>query len=109
MNAFSNVFRRAYSTKSLVPPNIAAATKVGSGAAKDGQMTQLVSFYKNLPKGAAAVSKPSGPWGRYKARYIDGDNASITPFLHLLGLIFVTGYSIDYHFHLKHHKNVEHH
>jgi F-type H+-transporting ATPase subunit f len=46
MNAFSNVFRRAYSTKSLVPPNIAAATKVGSGAAKDGQMTQLVSFYK---------------------------------------------------------------
>ncbi|CAO3600694.1 unnamed protein product [Absidia cylindrospora] len=84
MNAMSNVFRRAYSTKSLVPPNIAAATKVGSGAAKDGQMTELVSFYKNLPKGAANVAKPSGPWGRYKARYIDGDNASITPFLHSL-------------------------
>ncbi|KAI8066355.1 mitochondrial F1-F0 ATP synthase subunit F of fungi-domain-containing protein [Gongronella butleri] len=99
MNAFSTVFRRAYSTKTLV----------GSGAAQDAQMTQLVNFYKKLPKGTVAQAKPSGPWGRYKAKYIDGDNASITPFLHLIFGIFTVGYTIDYHFHLKHHKNVEHH
>ncbi|KAI9022824.1 mitochondrial F1-F0 ATP synthase subunit F of fungi-domain-containing protein [Phycomyces nitens] len=107
MNAAS-VIRRAYTTKSLVPPNLAAATKV-SGSAKDGQITQLVDFYKKLPKGVAQAAKPSGPWGHYKARYIDGDNASMTPMFHALFGIFVIGYSIDYHFHLKHHKNVEHH
>lgn len=41
----SAIFRRAYSTKTLVPPNVAAATKL-SGSAKDGQISQLVSFYK---------------------------------------------------------------
>ncbi|ORZ00474.1 mitochondrial F1-F0 ATP synthase subunit F of fungi-domain-containing protein [Syncephalastrum racemosum] len=108
MNAMSTVFRRAYSTKTLIPPNVAAATKL-SGSAKDAQIAQLVSFYQKLPKGAAAQAKPSGPWGRYKARYIDGDNASVTPLLHLIFGVFVAGYTIDYHFHLKHHKNVEHH
>lgn len=42
MNA---IFRRAYSTKTLVPPNVAAATRL-TGSAKDGQITQLVDFYK---------------------------------------------------------------
>jgi F-type H+-transporting ATPase subunit f len=42
MNA---IFRRAYSTKTLIPPNVAAATKV-SGASKDANITRLVSFYK---------------------------------------------------------------
>lgn len=42
MNA---IFRRAYSTKTLIPPNVAAATKV-SGASKDASITRLVSFYK---------------------------------------------------------------
>ena len=41
----STVFRRAYSTKTLIPPNVAAATKV-SGAGKDAQIGQLVNFYK---------------------------------------------------------------
>ncbi|CEI95039.1 hypothetical protein RMCBS344292_09240 [Rhizopus microsporus] len=100
MNA---IFRRAYSTKTLIPPNVAAATKV-SGASKDASITRLT-----LPKGAVEAPKPSGPWGRYKARYIDGDNASVTPLLHLIFGVFVVGYTIDYHFHLKHHKNVEHH
>ncbi|KAI8384598.1 mitochondrial F1-F0 ATP synthase subunit F of fungi-domain-containing protein [Radiomyces spectabilis] len=105
MNA---IIRRAYSTKTLIPPNVAAATKL-TGSAKDAQINQLVDFYKKLPKGTVEASKPSGPWARYKARYIDGDNASITPLLHAVFGIFVIGYSIDYHFHLKHHKNVEHH
>ncbi|KAG0171737.1 ATP synthase f chain, mitochondrial precursor [Apophysomyces sp. BC1034] len=105
MNA---VARRAYSTKSLIPPNLAASTKL-SGSAKDAQIAQLVNFYKKLPKGTVEASKPSGLFGRYKARYIDGENASFTPMLHAMFGIFVIGYSIDYHFHLKHHKNVEHH
>lgn len=45
MNAMSTVFRRAYSTKTLIPPNVAAATKL-SGSAKDAQIAQLVSFYQ---------------------------------------------------------------
>ncbi|KAI9311400.1 mitochondrial F1-F0 ATP synthase subunit F of fungi-domain-containing protein [Dichotomocladium elegans] len=104
----TTVFRRAYSTKTLIPPNVAAATKV-TGAGKDAQLASLVSFYKNLPKGTVEAPKPTGLFGRYKARYIDGDNASVTPLLHLIFGVFVIGYSIDYHFHLKHHKNVEHH
>ncbi|KAI8637964.1 mitochondrial F1-F0 ATP synthase subunit F of fungi-domain-containing protein [Parasitella parasitica] len=104
----SAIFRRAYTTKTLIPPNVAAATRL-SGSAKDGQISQLVSFYKKLPKGTAEAPKPSGPWGHYKARYIDGDNASVTPLIHLIFGVFAIGYTIDYHFHLKHHKNVEHH
>ncbi|CAO3667088.1 unnamed protein product [Rhizopus stolonifer] len=105
MNA---IFRRAYSTKTLIPPNVAAATKV-SGASNNASINSLVSFYKTLPKGTVEAAKPSGPWGKYKARYIDGDNASVTPLLHLIFGVFAVGYTIDYHFHLKHHKNVEHH
>jgi F-type H+-transporting ATPase subunit f len=41
----SAIFRRAYTTKTLIPPNVAAATRL-SGSAKDGQITQLVDFYK---------------------------------------------------------------
>ncbi|KAI8875673.1 hypothetical protein K501DRAFT_263410 [Backusella circina FSU 941] len=104
----SAIFRRAYSTKTLIPPNVAAATRL-SGSAKDGQITQLVDFYKKLPKGTVQAVKPSGPFARYKARYIDGDNASVTPLLHLIFGVFVVGYTIDYHFHLKHHKNGVHH
>lgn len=42
MNA---IIRRAYTTKTLIPPNVAAATRL-SGSAKDGQISQLVDFYK---------------------------------------------------------------
>lgn len=80
-----------------------------------------------MPKGTVEAAKPSGPWGRYKARYIDGENASVTPLIHLIFGVFAIGYTIDYHFHLskllericwgrdvlipfiEHHKNVEHH
>lgn len=48
MNAFNAVFRRAYSTKALIPPNVAAATKVSGSGAKDAQLAQLVTFYKVL-------------------------------------------------------------
>jgi F-type H+-transporting ATPase subunit f len=45
MNAAS-IFRRAYTTKTLIPPNVAAATRLSGNSAKDGQITRLVDFYK---------------------------------------------------------------
>lgn len=57
--------------------------------------------FQTLPKGTVEASKPSGPWGHYKARYIDGENASVTPLLHLIFGVFAIGYTIDYHFHLS--------
>lgn len=68
----------------------------------------MVSFYKSLPQGNAAEIKPSGLIGRYKAKYFDGANASGKPILHLALAILTLGYSMDYYFHLRHHKNGEH-
>ncbi|CAO3672580.1 unnamed protein product [Umbelopsis vinacea] len=105
----NTIIRRAYSTKTLIPPNL-AATRVSSGSRESAsRMGQLVDFYKKLPKGDAQTAKPSGFYGRYKARYFDGENASATPVIHAMLLIGGISYAIDYHFHLKHHKNVEHH
>ncbi|CAM0136885.1 ATP synthase f chain, mitochondrial precursor [Umbelopsis sp. WA50703] len=105
----STILRRAYSTKTLIPPNLAAARAVGGAKQESARMGELVSFYKNLPKGQATPVKPSGLIGRYKAKYFDGENASATPVVHAIFLIGGISYAIDYHFHLKHHKNVEHH
>ena len=38
-------------------------------------MQRVVSFYEKLPRGAAPEEKPSGLFGRYKARYF-GKKAS---------------------------------
>ncbi|KAG2183586.1 hypothetical protein INT43_006592 [Umbelopsis isabellina] len=105
----SSILRRAYSTKSLVPPNLAAAKTFTGNKQSATRMTELVSFYQKLPKGNAETAKPSGLIGRYKARYFDGENSSATPVIHAIFLIGGISYAIDYHFHLKHHKNVEHH
>lgn len=35
------------------------------------------------------------PLARYKARYFDGENASGAPFLHVIGGLFLIGYTID--------------
>jgi len=102
------MFRRAYSTRSLIPPNLASTGTLG--IPKDAaRMSRVVDFYKRIPKGPASFPKPRGLVDRYKARYFDGDNASATPLIHVLLLIGGISYAIDYHFHLKHHKNVEHH
>lgn len=68
------------------------------------RMQEVVSFYKKLPQGAApAPKKPTTPWGKYKAAYFDGDNASGKPLLHLAVAIVVLGYTWEYNSHLKHH------
>ncbi|QBM89560.1 F-type H+-transporting ATPase subunit f [Metschnikowia aff. pulcherrima] len=70
------------------------------------RMAEVVSFYKKLPTGPAPAAKKSfSPWGKYRAAYIDGDNASGKPLLHLAIFIIVAGYTWEYQAHLKHHKD----
>ncbi|KAI9230478.1 MAG: mitochondrial F1-F0 ATP synthase subunit F of fungi-domain-containing protein [Piptocephalis tieghemiana] len=106
------ILRAASPLKNFIPPNLAPARKAvapGKTAVAPGT-ARLIDFYTKLPKGPApAPPAPSGLFGRYRAKYIDGKNASIAPVLHVAGFFFAVGYAFDYHFHLKHHKNVEHH
>ncbi|KAH3687116.1 hypothetical protein WICPIJ_001897 [Wickerhamomyces pijperi] len=93
----SFIIRRQLST--LIPPKIASAQR----------LAQVVSFYKALPQGQAPVVKASTPLAKYKEAFFNGDNASGKPLLHLAAFILVFGYSLEYYFHLRHHKNGEHH
>ncbi|BGP18217.1 hypothetical protein JCM10213_007844 [Rhodosporidiobolus nylandii] len=89
---------------SLVPPKIASPSAVGA-APTAARMQRVVGFYSALPKGPAPQKKVGlSPFARYKARYFDGENASAAPFLHVIGGMFLIGYTIDYNMHLKHHK-----
>ncbi|CCE91834.1 F1F0 ATP synthase subunit f TDEL_0D02500 [Torulaspora delbrueckii] len=96
------IAKRALST--LIPPKIVSAANIGS-APNARRIGNVVQFYKSLPQGEAAAVKPSGVIGRYKAKYFDGDNASGKPLWHLALGILVMGYSMEYFFHLRHHKN----
>ncbi|KAF9302940.1 ATP synthase f chain, mitochondrial precursor [Mortierella antarctica] len=102
---FGTVARRAYSTsRAALPPAIGSTKAIGSP--KDAaRMAKVVNFYKGLPNGSAPSGKATG----YKARHFDGKNADMTPVFQTIGAVFVLSYTIDYHFHLKHHKNVAHH
>ncbi|KAF3984939.1 hypothetical protein FT663_04738 [Candidozyma haemuli var. vulneris] len=95
----SFIIRRQLST--LIPPKIASAKNIG-GAADAKRMGEVVKFYKKLPTGPApAPKKPTTPWGKYKAAYFDGDNASGKPLLHLAAVVLISGYIWEYQ-HLKH-------
>ncbi|KAG0199030.1 hypothetical protein BGX28_007621 [Mortierella sp. GBA30] len=102
---FGTVARRAYSTsRAALPPAIGSTKAIGSP--KDAaRMAKVVNFYKGLPNGPAPAASSSG----YQARHFDGKNSSMTPVFQTIGAVFVLSYTIDYHFHLKHHKNVAHH
>ncbi|OQE12940.1 hypothetical protein PENFLA_c059G09992 [Penicillium flavigenum] len=79
------------------------------GAAQDAaRMERVVTFYAGLPRGPAAPVKPTGLIGRYQARYFSGKNASGVPLVHAIGGILILGYSMEYYFHLRHHKNHPH-
>lgn len=85
------------------PTHILTIQNLGSNP-NAKRMQEVVSFYKKLPQGAApAPKKPTTPWGKYKAAYFDGDNASGKPLLHLAVAIVVLGYTWEYNSHLKHH------
>ncbi|CAG8383415.1 unnamed protein product [Penicillium salamii] len=96
----SYIARRGLST--LIPPK-------AIGAAQDAaRMERVVNFYAGLPRGPAAPAKASGLIGRYRARYFSGKNASGAPFVHAIAGILILGYSMEYYFHLRHHKNHPH-
>ncbi|KAJ2784331.1 ATP synthase f chain, mitochondrial precursor [Coemansia javaensis] len=111
--------RRGYaSLREIIPPNIGFAARAGETAATDSaasaltaqQVEKVVSLYRNLPKGPAEPKVArGGPLSRYYARYIEGDNASPKPIVHVIGALLVGGYTIHYFMHLKHHKHAEHH
>ncbi|KAJ5449294.1 hypothetical protein N7445_004115 [Penicillium cf. griseofulvum] len=87
--------------------NVASPNAIG--AAQDAaRMERVVTFYAGLPRGPAAAVKPTGLIGRYQARYFNGKNASGVPFIHAIGGILILGYSMEYYFHLRHHKNHPH-
>ncbi|KAJ6122319.1 hypothetical protein N7512_004784 [Penicillium capsulatum] len=94
----SYIARRGLST--LIPPK-------AIGAAQDAaRMERVVNFYAGLPRGAAPQTKATGLLGRYQARYFSGKNASAI--VHAIAGILILGYSMEYYFHLRHHKNHPH-
>ncbi|OLL23062.1 ATP synthase subunit f, mitochondrial [Neolecta irregularis DAH-3] len=104
----SFIVRRALSTSIVIPPKIASPAAIG--APKDAaRMARIVDFYSKLPRGPKQDVQSLGLIGRYKQKYFDGDNASGVPLLHLIGSLLVIGYSMQYYFHLRHHKNHQHH
>ncbi|CRG90595.1 hypothetical protein PISL3812_07639 [Talaromyces islandicus] len=112
----SYITRRALST--LIPPKIASPTAIG--AAQDAaRMERVVNFYARLPRGSAPAPKPTGLLERYQARYFNGKKASPmhdlmisrrtkTALVHVIGTLLLVNYSIQYYYHLRHHKNHPH-
>ncbi|KAF2458942.1 mitochondrial F1F0 ATP synthase subunit F Atp17 [Lineolata rhizophorae] len=100
----SYVAKRGIST--LIPPKIASPS--GIGAAQDAaRMNRVVSFYEKLPRGPAPEAQPKSLVQRYQARYF-GKNPSAMPAIHIIGGLMLLGYSYNYYFHLRHHKNNAH-
>ncbi|CCK69584.1 F1F0 ATP synthase subunit f KNAG_0C04830 [Huiozyma naganishii CBS 8797] len=102
MNNF--VVRRSLST--LIPPKVVSASQL-SKAPNAKRVANMVNFYQSLPQGPApkAGANRNGIIGWYKAKYFDGENASGKPLMHLALSIVLLGYSMEYYFHLRHHKN----
>ncbi|RKP37008.1 mitochondrial F1-F0 ATP synthase subunit F of fungi-domain-containing protein, partial [Dimargaris cristalligena] len=63
-------------------------------------MDRVVGVYQRFPKGPAPTPAPSGLWGRYRAKYVDGKNSSIAPLVHMLVVIGLFGYTNEYLGHL---------
>ncbi|EDO15155.1 hypothetical protein Kpol_440p1 [Vanderwaltozyma polyspora DSM 70294] len=102
----SIVAKRGLST--LIPPKVVSPKNL-TGASNAKRIEQVVKFYQSLPQGKAVQQQPSGVIGRYKAKFFDGDNASGKPILHLALAVLTLGYTMEYYFHLRHHKHDEHH
>ncbi|KAL3231448.1 ATP synthase subunit f, mitochondrial [Nakaseomyces bracarensis] len=99
------IFKRAAST--LIPPKIVSAQQLGA-APNAKRIANVVSFYKSLPQGSApAVDNASYSkfLGKYKSKFYDGDNASGKPIWHLSVAVITLGYTLEYFFHLRHHKD----
>ena len=100
--------KMASALKNLIPPKIASAQALSSSGTA-ARMQRVVEFYSKLPKGPAPKASPGlNPFARYKARYMDGENASGAPLFHAMLGLFLVGYTIEYNMHLKFHKNNHH-
>lgn len=98
------LFRRSLTT--LIPPKIVSSNQVAK-APNAKRVSNMVNFYKSLPQGPAPKNNnQSGFINWYKAKYFEKD--SVQPLLHLTAAILVFSYSLDYYFHLRHHKGGEH-
>ncbi|CAH2450295.1 F1F0 ATP synthase subunit f, mitochondrial [Komagataella phaffii CBS 7435] len=97
----SFVIRRKLST--LIPPKIASAKNLGSNPHAK-KIQEVVKFYKALPQGQASFPKASSPIGKYGEKYFNDGNASAKPLLHLALGVILFGYSLEYYYHLRHHK-----
>ncbi|VEU23600.1 DEKNAAC104625 [Brettanomyces naardenensis] len=93
----SFIFRRGLST--LIPPKIASAANIGSNPAAK-RMQNIVAFYSKLPRGHAAAPAPKTAFGSYREKY----RTSGAPLLHLILVLMVAGYSMDYYFEFSHEK-----
>lgn len=87
----------------LVPPKIATPASVSTGGTS-AATASVVEFYSKLPKGPLPSSAASG----IRARYFDGKSESGKPLVAFIGGMILFGYTLDYHMHLKHHKNHQH-
>ncbi|CAG57791.1 uncharacterized protein GVI51_A02849 [Nakaseomyces glabratus] len=99
------IFKRAVST--LIPPKVVSAQQLGA-APNAKRIANVVSFYKSLPQGPATAANNAGYGrflGKYKSKYYDGENASGKPIWHLSLAVITFGYSLEYFFHLRHHKD----
>lgn len=105
MMSMNIIRKRALST--LIPPKVVSAKQLGT-APNAKRVANMVKFYQALPQGRATTGKSTGLVSWYKAKYFDGNNASGKPLLHLCASILIIGYSIEYYFHLRHHKGDHH-
>lgn len=100
MQSLARASRRLYSTKALIPPNLAPSTQAaGANAKQTADLAFIIDLYAKLPKGPAPVTKPRGLFARYHERYIS--TSSATPLLHVILIIGTLGYAIQYHTHLS--------
>jgi F-type H+-transporting ATPase subunit f len=50
-------------------------------------------MYARMPKGPTPKTEAKGFWARYRAKYMEGDNASFTPVIHLYIAMVLFGYT----------------
>ncbi|KAJ3354721.1 hypothetical protein GGF32_007024 [Allomyces javanicus] len=115
MSILRTAARRAYATRSFIPPNVAAQPTASTAAAQPAlgaELKPLVSLYRGLPKGNAPQD-PSvlteGLLVGYRNKHFQNGKESGAPLAHVILLVFGVGYTMAYHSHLKHHKNQAHH
>ena len=98
------LFKRSLTT--LIPPKIVSSHQVAK-APNAKRVSNMVNFYKSLPQGPAPTNKnPKGLINWYRAKYFEKD--SVQPLLHLVGAVLIFSYSMNYYFHLRHHKDGGH-